>query len=113
MRLGAKYDFQKNGFRPWVGVGFGIYRWTVDYATVDRASSWGSDTGLASGATFLLGVDIFVGQGSMITLFGDFASPVANPLIDDLFHEGWTWDNVVGNHVMGPYRLGVSFGVLR
>lgn len=81
MRLGVKYDFQKNGFRPWVGAGFGIYRWTVDYATVDRASSWGSDTGLASGATFLLGVDIFVGKSSMITLFGDFASPVANPLI--------------------------------
>jgi len=113
MRLGVKYDLPRKGFRPWLGAGFGIYSWKADYATADQTQSWGSDSGTASGLTFLLGVDLFVGQNSMITLFGDFTSPVANPVINDLFQAGWTWDNVGGNHVMGPYRFGVSFGFLR
>ena len=110
MRLGFKYDFQANGFRPWAGLGLGIYSWKADYATPDRGSSWGSDSGMATGATFLLGVDFFLGESTMLTVFGDFASPVANPLVSNLFQDGWTWENSGGSHVMGPYRFGVSLG---
>lgn len=113
MRLGLKYDFPAKGFRPWVGAGFGIYSWKADYATADHSASWGSDSGTVAGATFLCGVDFFIGSGSMITIFGDFTSPVANPVIEDLFQDGWTWDNSGGSHVMGPYRFGISFGLLK
>jgi hypothetical protein len=44
----------------------------------------------------------------MITLFGEGASPVANPEINDLFYNGWTWTNGGGNHIMAPYRLGIA-----
>ena len=113
MRLGIKYDLRTTGARPWMGVGYGIYSWKAEYATADRTGTWGSDEDLVYGTTFLLGVDLPLGDTSMISVFGDFASPVANEFIEDLFHDGWTWDNSGGSHVMGPYRFGVSFGFLR
>ncbi|MBU8869513.1 MAG: hypothetical protein KOO60_01445 [Gemmatimonadales bacterium] len=113
-RLGAKYGFQRKGFRPWVGVGLGFYAWNVDYANADRTGSWGSDYGTLAGVTYLFGVDFIFGRDSenpiMITLFGDLASPVAKPIIDDLFQDSWTWENSGGSHIMGPDRLGVSIG---
>lgn len=113
-RIGVKYDFPKGNLRPWVGTGFGFYSWKVDYCTTDRSKTWGSATGTVAGATFLCGVDYIFGRASshpmMISLYGDFASPVVNPVIDNLFIDGWTWDNSGGNHVMGPYRIGLSIG---
>lgn len=109
-RIGVKYDFPAKKARPWVGAGLGIYSWKAEYATDDRGGTWGSDDGIATGMTFLAGVDFLLGNATVISLFGDFASPVANPVIEDLFHDGWTWDNVGGNHVMGPYRFGVALG---
>jgi hypothetical protein len=44
----------------------------------------------------------------MLTVFGEGASPVANPEINDLFYTGWTWNNAGGNHIMAPYRLGIA-----
>ena len=113
-RVGVKYGFQRESFRPWVGAGIGIYSWNADYATADKTGSWGSDFGSVAGATFLFGVDFIFGRDSekpmMITFFGDLASPVANPIIDDLFQDGWTWENSGGSHIMGPYRFGISIG---
>jgi len=113
-RFGAKYAFQKGGFRPWVGAGIGFYAWKADYATADRSGSWGSDNGTTTGITYLFGVDYILGRESkkpiMIAFFGDFAAPVARPVIENLFHDGWTWDNSGGNHIMGPYRFGISIG---
>ncbi len=115
LRLGTKYGFQKNNFRPWAGAGIGFYAWKADYATADRSGSWGSDNGTTTGVTFLLGVDYIFSRESknpiMITIYCDLASPVANPVIEDLFHDGWTWNNAGGNHIMGPSRLGLSIGL--
>lgn len=115
LRFGVKYGFQKESFRPWVGAGIGFYAWKADYATADRSGSWGSDNGTTTGVTFLFGVDYIFSRESnnpiMITIYGDLASPVANPVIDDLFHDGWTWNNAGGNHIMGPNRFGFSIGL--
>jgi len=96
-RLGVKYGFQKYNFRPWVGTGFGFYAWKADYAIADRSESWGSDNGTATGVTFLFGLDYILGRESknpmIITFFGDLASPVANPIIYNLFQDGWTYAN--------------------
>lgn len=115
-RLGVKYDLPRGNLRPWVGAGVGIYSWKAAYNTADRSKTWGSASGTVSGVTFLCGVDFLVLKSSkhplMVSLFGDFASPVVNPVIDNLFQDGWTWDNSGGNHVMGPYRFGLSIGFL-
>ena len=114
LRLGFKYSLLKDSFRPWVGTGIGFYAWKADYATADRSGSWGSDNGTTTGVTFLFGVDYIFNPESknpiMITFYGDMASPVAKPVIDNLFQDGWTWDNSGGNHIMGPYRFGLSIG---
>jgi len=113
-RFGVKYGIQKNNFRPWVGAGIGFYAWKADYATADRTGSWGSDNGTSTGVTFLIGVDYIISRESkspiMITFYGDLSSPVANPVVENLFNDGWTWDNAGGNHIMGPYRIGFSIG---
>ena len=115
-RLGVKYGLQKNSLRPWVGAGIGFYAWKADYTTADRSKSWGSDNGTTTGVTFLFGVDYIFSRESknpmMVTLYCDLASPVANPTIDNLFQDGWTWDNAGGNHIMGPTRFGLSIGIL-
>ena len=113
-RLGVKYDLPKGNLRPWFGAGIGLYSWKADYCTADRSKSWGSASGTVTGATFLLGGDFIVLKSAkhpvMLSLFGDFASPVVNPVIENLFLDGWTWENSGGNHVMGPYRFGLSIG---
>ena len=85
--------------------------------TADRTKTWGGDSGTVAGPTFLLGVDFIFGRESrspmVLTLYGDFASPVVNETITDLFQDGWTWENSTGSHVMGPYRFGVSIGFMR
>lgn len=113
-RVGAKYAFVKKNFRPWVGLGVGIYSWKASYMTSDRKKTWGFDSGFIGGVTYLVGVDFIVNISEtdkfVLTFFGDFASPVANPKIENLFYNGWTWENSGGNHIMGPYRFGVSIG---
>lgn len=114
-RLGMKYDLPKGNTRPWFGMGVGVYSWKADYCTADRSKSWGSASGTTVGPTFLCGIDYIFSRTSkhpmMISFYGDFASPVVKPVIDNLFLDGWTWNNSGGNHVMGPYRFGVSFGI--
>ncbi|MEW6412590.1 MAG: hypothetical protein AB1483_08975 [Candidatus Zixiibacteriota bacterium] len=116
LRVGVKYGILSKGMRPWAGAGFGFYAWKADYMTADRTKTWGGDSGTIAGPTFLLGVDFILGRDSkspiVVTLYGDFASPVANETITDLFQDGWTWENTTGNHVMGPYRFGLSIGFM-
>ncbi|PWB72184.1 hypothetical protein C3F09_07000 [candidate division GN15 bacterium] len=116
-RLGVKYDLPRGNMRPWFGMGVGVYSWKADYCTADRTKSWGSATGTTFGPTFLCGVDFMFARSSrhpfMLSVYGDFASPVVKPVIDNLFIDGWTWDNSGGNHVMGPYRFGVSLGIFQ
>jgi len=61
-----------------------------------------------------MGVDFSIGISPkdtiLFTVFADFGSPVAHPEIDNLFKDGWNWKNVGGNHIMGPYRFGVTLG---
>ena len=114
VRLGAKYFFTKPGtLRPWVGLGYGVYFWTFDFLNSSRTKRYGKGTGIVNGLTYLAGVNLKIGKKAYIVLYGDFASPVCNVKIDNLFYSGWTWDNRGGNHVMGPYRYGLAlqFGI--
>ncbi|MFC1559372.1 hypothetical protein ACFL39_02155, partial [Gemmatimonadota bacterium] len=119
-RLGAKFaPLESSTFVPWIGVSAGVYLWNVDFANLARDSSYGRDNGVVTGITYMGGIDLrILISGSnqkrkylILTPFVDLASPVANPQVDDLFVDGWTWDNVGGSHVMGPTRIGVMLGV--
>jgi hypothetical protein len=114
-RLGAKLVLPGSGIQPWIGAGFGYYRWDAAYMTGDRSSTWGSDGGYAWGLTYLGGVDIRVfevgGNGLWLTVYTDLAAPAVFPVIENLFQAGWTWDDSGGSPIMGPYRVSAGFAM--
>lgn len=113
-RLGLKYGKDIKNLQPWFGLYYGYYSWQCNFLNKDKSSTWGKDQGYVGGLTYALGVDIHFKNSSgtddlfMLTIFGEGASPVAHPEINDLFYQGWNWSNAGGNHIMGPYRLGVA-----
>lgn len=118
-RLGAKFAPPNSSkFVPWAGISIGVYMWSVDFANMSRDSSYGRDNGVVTGITYMLGIDLKIPISSrsqkrkylLLTPFVELASPVAHPRIEDLFVDGWTWDNVGGSHIMGPTRIGVMLG---
>ena len=50
-RLGAKLVLPGRSFQPWVGAGYGYYRWDATYGTSDRSGQWGTEGGYAWGLT--------------------------------------------------------------
>lgn len=107
MRLGGKYVFGGNKVRPWAGLGFGFYQWTANYLSKDKSSTYGFDSGYTTGLTYLGGVDITIMDDTMLSIFADLASPVAEYTIEGLFYDQWDitdWDA----HIMGQYRFGIS-----
>jgi hypothetical protein len=114
-RAGAKLVLPAGRFAPWVGAAYGYYMWTATYGTADRSGMWGQATGYLWGLTYLAGVDwnlaLSPGNDMILRVYADLASPVAFPVIENLFNPGWTWDNSGGNHIMGPYRFGIALGM--
>jgi hypothetical protein len=105
-RLGGKYIIGNNKIRPWVGAAFGYYKWTANYFNADKNKSYGKDEGYVTGMTFLLGVDLEIMQGVVITPFVDLASPVATYKMKDLFYMQWDID--YNSHIMGTNRIGLT-----
>lgn len=108
-RLGLKYVLStQQGFELWGGIAYGLYRWTISFDNSAKDKTYGSATGMTSGPTYLAGVDAPIGKSTDLVLYADVVSPVANPQVDNLFNNGWTWVNAGGNNVMGPYRAGLA-----
>ncbi|MBN2666853.1 MAG: hypothetical protein JXR67_10100 [Bacteroidales bacterium] len=113
-KLGLKYGKDIRNFQPWFGLYYGYYSWQCNFLNKDKSSTWGSDEGYVGGLTYAVGIDFHIKGGTnnqdlfILTVFGEGASPVANPEINDLFYTGWTWNNAGGNHIMAPYRLGIA-----
>ncbi len=105
LRLGASYVIPFGSLEAWGGATVGVYAWQATYGTDNRSSKWGQTSGTATGFTLIAGIDAPLSEFGSIGLFFDFASPVADGQIKDLFKTGWTW--TVSQHVMGPYRFGV------
>lgn len=106
-RLGAKYIIGEKKLRPWFGAGFGYYQWTVNYFNEDKKQTYGTDSGSATGLTYLLGLDVEIMEGAIITLFGDFNSPIAKYSIEGLFYPQWDITDY-DSPIMGHYRFGIS-----
>jgi hypothetical protein len=105
-RLGGKYIIGNNKIRPWIGAAFGYYKWTANYFNADKGKTYGKDEGYVTGVTYLLGLDIEVMSGIVITPFVDFASPVATYKMKDLIYMQWDIEN--DSHIMGTNRIGVT-----
>lgn len=105
-RFGGKYIIGNNKIRPWVGAAFGYYKWTANYFNADKGKTYGKDEGYVTGVTYLLGLDIEVMSGIVITPFVDFASPVATYKMKDLIYMQWDIEN--DSHIMGTNRIGVT-----
>ena len=85
-RLGAKYFIGDKKVRPWLGAGFGYYQWDVNYFNDKKDKTYGTDSGSATGLTYLLGLDVELMPGTVLTFFGDFATPIAQYTIEGLFY---------------------------
>lgn len=71
----------------------------------------GTDTGLTLGPTLLLGLDYDIGENFRLQLFYEGMSPTAGEVINDLFHDGITYDascEGCGNHILGASRIGLG-----
>ncbi len=109
LRAGARYIFSKGKFEPWAGAGYGLYAWQATIGNRQEEKKYGQNSGLVGGLTFLGGVDLNFND-FVLRVFGEFASPVANPKIENLFRDGWTFENTGGEHILGHYRFGVAIG---
>ena len=107
IRLGGKFVMSNNNIRPWVGAGFGLYKWTANYYNGDKSKSYGKDDGYATGLTFQLGIDLELMTGIVVTPFIDLASPIATYKMTGLFYP--QWDIRYASHIMGTNRFGLSF----
>jgi hypothetical protein len=105
-RLGAKYIVGKSKIRPWIGVAFGYYHWIANYYNENKTKTYGDDNGYVTGATFLLGIDLELMPGIVVTPFIDVASPVATYKIEGLFYP--QWDIEYNSHIMGTNRFGLT-----
>lgn len=106
-RLGGKYYLSSKSIRPWVGAGFGFYRWDVNYCNKAKDKSYGKDGGYVTGLTYLAGVDFVLAPGFTLAPFVDVTSPVADYHIKGLFYPQWNidWTNTP---IMGAYRIGIT-----
>lgn len=106
-RLGGKYYLSSKSIRPWVGAGFGFYRWDVNYCNKAKDKSYGKDGGYVTGLTYLAGVDFVLAPGLTLAPFVDVTSPVADYQIKGLFYPQWNidWTNTP---IMGAYRIGLT-----
>lgn len=113
-RAGVKAVLPLGNLQPWAGAAYGYYHWNASYDTQDRTSSWGSASGYVWGLTYLAGIDWWLSHsekaGLFVRLYADLAAPVVSPVINNLFNQGWTWNNSGGNNIMGVYRFGVAIG---
>ena len=106
-RLGGKFYFLKSKIRPWIGAGYGFYRWDVNYCNKEKDRTYGQDGGYVTGLTVLAGIEIEVFPGLTIAPFVDAMHPVVEHNIEGLFYPQWNaedWDT----EIMLPYRFGFS-----
>ncbi len=113
LRIGAKYFLpvgKEKKIQPWVGAGYGIYSWQATIGNKKEESMYGQTSGLVGGISFLGGVDLVV-NNFILRAFVDYGVPVVNPKIEDLFVDGWTFENIGGEHAVAPYKFGAAIGI--
>lgn len=110
LRLGTKYYPMTGLFQPWVGVSAGLYAWQVTIGNREEEKKYSDTSGTAFSTSLQVGIDLVM-DDFVIRFFGDFATAVANPRLENLFQQGWTYEDPTGEFVEGPYRYGIAIGM--
>jgi len=113
IRFGARYVFSEEKLQPWVGAGFGFYAWQATIGNRKEGLKYGDpDSGLSIGYSFLAGIDFVFGDISL-RVYVDYGSAVANPRISGLIKNNpdAVFENTGGEHVTGPLKTGLAFGI--
>jgi hypothetical protein len=91
IRLGIKYTLLKDmNLSPWIGAGYGINIWDLNYRSYDHQISYGKAKGKVWRHYLQAGVDLKMDNFGIFTLFMEVVGPVAKYTIDDLYGEPYS-----------------------
>jgi len=113
IRPGLKYYLQNDeNIKPWFGFGISVYPWNASYMGGDRSKIWATASGVCLDFTFLyFGIDMNIDLGEkervVFSLFADLGAPSVKLRFDNLFENGWTYINDIGEEVIAPYKFGI------
>ncbi len=111
MKLGGKYFASKGTFQPWIGASLGIYRWQATIGNRELGKKYSEiSSDISFSPSFQVGID-FVFDEFAIRIFSDYGTATANPYFENLFQDGWTFENTGGEHVEGPFKFGLALGM--
>jgi len=113
IRPGIKYYVQTDrNVTPWFGLGLSIYPWNASYMSGDRSKTWSSTNGVCLNFNFLyFGFDMKIDFGEketvILSLFTDIGAPAVKLKFNNLFQDGWTYENNEGEEVVSTYKFGI------
>jgi hypothetical protein len=111
MRVGAKYYPMDGIVQPFIGASLGIYTWDAVIGNRGEEKKYSEiSSGISSSISYQFGID-FVFDEFALRIFADMATAVGNPEFENLFVNGWTFENTGGEHVQGPTRFGIALGM--
>lgn len=111
IRFGAKYYPMHGIIQPFIGASLGIYAWDATIGNRGEEKKYSDiSSGFSSSVSYQLGID-FVFDEFSFRIFADMATAVGNPKFENLFVNGWTFENTGGEHLQGSYRLGIALGM--
>ena len=110
-RLGFKYVFMREkNIQPWVGAGYGLNVWKVQYMTWDEEHIYSKAKGTTWRSSILAGIEFKLENVATLCVFFEALSPTANYTLENLFGLG-DFHEVDGMTFPTP-RLGFSIGGL-
>jgi len=107
IRLGAKYIYTKSEkYQPWIGIGYGLNIWGVDYETTNGNDIYGEARGTTWSSSILAGIDYKVKNMATFSFFFEAISPFAAYTMKNLFNQGDL--NEIGSITFPTPRIGFS-----
>jgi len=114
-RLGVKGSLPLGRVEPWLSASYGAWLWSAELSDLNRAITYGEDSGLEWGGSLGVGVDFHGdfsnGMGWTITPFVEWGAPQVNPTFKDVAGLGVDWKDDFGAPVAIPARAGIQFGI--
>ena len=111
LRLGLKYVFLRDkNIQPWVGAGYGLNVWKVQYMTWDEEHIYGKANGVTGRSSILAGIEFKLENVATFSFFFEAISPAAEYTMENLFGIGDY--HQLGGMTFPTPRLGFSIGGL-
>jgi hypothetical protein len=113
-RWGLKASLPNRFVEPWINGTLGAYVWSAEYLNGTREFTYGSDQGVAFGATAGMGIDFHFAQAhSVFTLtpFVEWGAPTVHPKITNIADTGQDWSDDYGTLVAPESRFGLQLAI--